>query len=779
MSNNLTSATRDTVSDLPTSASTIQESQTHAFIRPNFAHSSSTSSDLMSQSSTQPHQEGQMNVGEQGQLHNTDLQETEGGIAKITSGIGGILVNAPLAAIEKISPSFAQGLSSAASSVATGVQNLASSATHAATQYSQFTVEESTHVQPQIQQVPPTTTGSVGHGEPGKAATGLDDSAKQPAQSVAETLPAYSSTGTSQVQEQSTVTRSTTGGAQGVGVAGAGRGHLEGIEAPGTRVLVQPAPGTKMSNEERELGGPTVPSAVAAQETVARSIPPANEAIGQGVETVKAAGNKAAEMLPPAERQKELAQATAVNVTAAAQTAYSAAASAAPVVADKSAQAASITAAGVEALATGVVHGAQAAAHAATEGAHCVQEYVSGTAESASNVAQVSAQRAVETGKSATSYAADTAKSATNATVDTAKTATNYAANTARSASNATAETARSARESAAEMANAASQKASDIGQATKQSPPTTSSYPLAQTPSDFTPGTAKIVSADSLTDTEQRYRNEEADRPIAAIMDHPDSSTQDKHEGPKSDLHRVHDEPAVTGMFPSNYPDESARQHQRDAGLAGKDTSSQHGHHSTGDHGYTDMKPTTASGVGSQAYTEGQSDRRMPHVSQSLPQGEGYENKTAQHPPTSRDTHTPSHVDNAHWGGDPVVYGASFYSHNPAAAHQAHAQSERKSIIPSSAFGGAGVDMRGSGSPHTFSSMTNTMRNTGNTGATGGLSTGDDEHHWVSASGEPVTGAAGSAATKGGRDFDLASSSGQYGSSADPYSTTTGSRYA
>lgn len=353
---------------------------------------------------------------------------------------------------------------------------------------------------------------------------------------------------------------------------------MEGIEAPGTRVLVQPPPGTNMSNEEREMGGPTVPSAAAAEEKVAESLPPADEAVGQGVETVKAAGNKAAEMLPPAERQKEvspgsmtglllyveltyfatqLAQATAENVAAAGKTAYSAAASAAPVVADKSAQATSTTAAGLGALATGVVHGAQAAAHAAAEGAHRVQDYVTGTAESASNAAQAGTQRAVETGKSATNYAADTARSATNAA----------------------AETARSAQSAAADTANVASQKASDVGQTARQkgesiAADTTSSYPLASTPSDFTPGTAKILSGDSLEKTEQRYREEDKGRPVAAIMDHPDSSTQDKHEGVKSEMRRVHDEPAVTRMFPSQYPDESARQHERDVGATGSRSS-------------------------------------------------------------------------------------------------------------------------------------------------------------------------------------------------------------
>lgn len=90
MSNNLTSLTHDTASDLPTSASTIQESQTHASIRPTFAKSTSSSSELMSQSTTQPHHAGEMTVGEQGQLQKKDLQETEGSIARITSGIGGV-----------------------------------------------------------------------------------------------------------------------------------------------------------------------------------------------------------------------------------------------------------------------------------------------------------------------------------------------------------------------------------------------------------------------------------------------------------------------------------------------------------------------------------------------------------------------------------------------------------------------------------------------------------------------------------------------------------------
>lgn len=118
-------------------------------------------------------------------------------------------------------------------------------------------------------------------------------------------------------------------------------------------------------------------------------------------------------------------------------------------------------------------------------------------------------------------------------------------------------------------------------------------------------------------------------------------------------------------------------------------------------------MKPTAPSGVGHQSYTEGQTDRFMPHVSQNLSQGGGYQNKMAQNvrpgsssldlleltfavfstqPPTSRDTHTHSHVDNAHWGGDPVVYGASSHSHN-SAAQQAHLQSERKSDFVSVAF--------------------------------------------------------------------------------------------
>lgn len=95
-----------------------------------------------------------------------------------------------------------------------------------------------------------------------------------------------------------------------------------------------------------------------------------------------------------------------------------------------------------------------------------------------------------------------------------------------------------------------------------------------------------------------------------------------------------------------------------------------------------------------------------------------------------------------------------------------------------STGFGGAGIDMQGSGSPHTYSSTTNTTSSTFGTGdstGAGGLSSGD-EHHWVS--GEPVIGAAGSATAKEGRGLDLASG-GQYGSSADQYATTTGSRYA
>lgn len=163
---------------LPTSPSTVQESQAHASVRPNFAQSSSSSSELKTQSTAQPHKEGQMSVGEQGDLHKKDVEDTEGSIAKITSGLGGVrpaftssappsfvletradscggicaqmIVNAPLAAIEKVSPSFAQGLTSAASSVATGVQNLASTATHAAAQYNQAPLEASKSQQSQV-----------------------------------------------------------------------------------------------------------------------------------------------------------------------------------------------------------------------------------------------------------------------------------------------------------------------------------------------------------------------------------------------------------------------------------------------------------------------------------------------------------------------------------------------------------------------------------------------------------------------------------------------------
>lgn len=104
MSNNLTSAAHDTASDLPTSASTIQESQTHASVRPTFAQSTSSSSELMSQSTTQPHHAGQMNVGEQGQLQKKDLEETEGSIARITSGIGGVRSASLLRSTPLLSP---------------------------------------------------------------------------------------------------------------------------------------------------------------------------------------------------------------------------------------------------------------------------------------------------------------------------------------------------------------------------------------------------------------------------------------------------------------------------------------------------------------------------------------------------------------------------------------------------------------------------------------------------------------------------------------------------
>jgi hypothetical protein len=90
---------------------------------------------------------------------------------------------------------------------------------------------------------------------------------------------------------------------------------------------------------------------------------------------------------------------------------------------------------------------------------------------------------------------------------------------------------------------------------------------------------------------------------------------------------------------------------------------------------------------------------------------------------------------------------------------------------------------MQGSGSPHTYSSATKTSSSaldTSNLGAAG-LSEGN-QHHWVS--GQPLTGAAESAATKEGRGLDRAAagshaSTGQHVSSADQYATTAASRYA
>ncbi|GJN89292.1 hypothetical protein Rhopal_002272-T1 [Rhodotorula paludigena] len=76
--------------------------------------------------------------GMEQEQHTKDDEAAES-ISKLATGFGGMIVTAPLAAIEKVSPSLAHGISNAASSVGTTIHNLTHS--HAGAQSTAWTTE--------------------------------------------------------------------------------------------------------------------------------------------------------------------------------------------------------------------------------------------------------------------------------------------------------------------------------------------------------------------------------------------------------------------------------------------------------------------------------------------------------------------------------------------------------------------------------------------------------------------------------------------------------------
>ncbi|GAA6011993.1 hypothetical protein JCM10207_003452 [Rhodosporidiobolus poonsookiae] len=289
----------------------------------------------------------------------------EGGLAKITSGLGGMVLSAPLAALEKVSPGLAHSVESAASTVGQKLFDLTSAAKENAPALPR--AEDSGPVIRPGGEVTENRTSGIAQqavttaSNAGAAVQTAASSAAEAVRPTEETQTrladtAHSAMDTVRAYLPTSLAAATS--APHFTVIGHETGQTAGIEAPGTRKQVQPdAPSTSADAAAAAASPQTAPAhSVADYASLA-------------AEKVREMGNKAAEYLPSGEQQEQAAATTG-------ETLASTAASTRETLAPAASTAAEQASHGASAVGHGAAVAAGAVASAVAVGAESVRSHL-------------------------------------------------------------------------------------------------------------------------------------------------------------------------------------------------------------------------------------------------------------------------------------------------------------------------------------------------------------------------------------------------------------------
>ncbi|GAA6048224.1 hypothetical protein JCM3770_006488 [Rhodotorula araucariae] len=670
---------------------------------------------------------------------------TDDGVTNITTGLGGMLVTGPLAALEKVSPALAHGVGVVASSVADGFHSL----TGTGPQYHSTSSIDAAGL-PDADQVKSAagTTAQVFNDtvKPALASTAqqvheavkppLASTAQQVQHNVPQPLGGQAPPATQQFTQPITTTRET--------------GSVSSIEPPGVRKQVHPVGAGGTTDVPHTATTTTAPLVTGAD---------VHGYVDLVKEKVREAGEMLSHVLPGAEKQQQMTDTAAKGLEQ---------------VPDLASSAAHTTATGLNTAAqTTAAYAAPAANYTASAATSAAQT----TAGYAASAAHTTADLAV----SAAQTTAGLAASAAHTVVDAAQRAAAQAHlpgwNAPTSEGVHTGSTASTGHGSASPMGESKAPGAE------------------AQVVKDFR---EKPTGHGAV---EEHYTHETRDRALPALTQETDAFTRGKEEGKGIDLNRTHKEAALDQQVATHDPDASlskkrddpivARQaatlshrdldvsepstpgtatilsHQTLGGSpsyssSGATGASSFGHDdkTSGQHalgsanpysqlvgqqpyhgegavesaGFKSFEPTSSQSAGGQdRHSAGQTSSFMPHSS-----GVGHSSTSHPRSPGREDTHTPSHVDTSHHDGAPCVSGAGS-PHTYSSTHSGE-----------SATVGAGS--LGAGSPHTYSSTQGSefaTRTAGTVGAgslgAGSLGAGSPQTYSSTHSGESATVGAGS----------------------------------
>ncbi|KPV75544.1 uncharacterized protein RHOBADRAFT_53511 [Rhodotorula graminis WP1] len=621
----------------------------------------------------------------------TAPKEDDSSIAKLTTGLGGMAITAPLAGLEKLSPTLAHGVQAVGSSLV----DMAHSLTGTGPQYTSAEPIIDTSGLPDANQVA-STLSSTAHK--------VQETVQPVVSQAYESAKPVVANAAQQVHE--TVKPAATSAAQSIqqsigGQAPAAATQL--AQQPSSRetgvdLSMEPA-GARKQVHPVGAGGNTslstsTDTAMTSSSTTSTSTgAPAHGYVETAIDAVRGAGNYLSHLLPGPEKQQQMSETAAQGLERAPEVASSAAQS----TASGLASAAQTTAAVAGPAASSAASMGATAAHSVAGAATYVAGSVSSAASTATHAFADSAQQAA----AAAHLPGWNAPAPTSSGIDSSS--------------------------STAAPASAGRGFSSPLEPSTPSADsPSLGSGPMGGSDPSTTGNQAGLIKNYLRDDQASSTATAGKDDPLALTQE-ADPSTRHKDEDKGFDLRRSHDEPALdkqvsthtpnehfstsassTSGLPVFSPERASRAHSDtdvdrpthpgtssvpSSQAVGTATILSHetigGPASYGTHGtsssssgfaqssslpsqegvgagFERFAPTAQQSAGGKdERLEGKTAAFMPHKSASSASGTDYA-------PTRDDMHTPSHVDDSHWSGEPVMSGAG----SPRTYSAAHPES-------------------------------------------------------------------------------------------------------
>ncbi|GAA5842546.1 hypothetical protein JCM9279_003615 [Rhodotorula babjevae] len=625
----------------------------------------------------------------------TAPKEDDSSVAKLTTGLGGMAITAPLAGLEKLSPTLAHGVQAVGSSLV----DMAHSLTGTGPQYTSAEPIIDTSGLPDANQVA-STLSSTAHKVQETVQPVVSqayESAKpvvaNAAQQVQETVKPAASSAAQSVQQN--VPQSLGGQAPS---ASSQLGQQPSSRETGVDLSMEPAGARKQvhpvgAGGTSSLAHDTVMTS--ASTTSPSTAAPAHGYVETAMDAVRGAGNYLSHLLPGPEKQQQMsetaakglerapevasnvAQSTASGLASAAQTTAAVAGPAA-----SSAASMGATAAHSLADAATYVAGSQAAATAHLPGWNAPTPTSSSSADAPATAGRGFSsplEPSTPSADSATLGSGPMGGSGPSTTGDQVGLIKNYLRDEQGSSS--------SGRHGADKH---------DLPALTQEADPSTCNmsedkgFDLRRTHDEraldqkvsthepdarFSTSTSSATSGTPVFSPERAARahsDTDVDRPT-----HPGTSSVPSSQAVGTATILSHE--TIGG------PASSAQQGSSSTGFA--QPSSASAQQGVGA-GFERFAPTAQQSPGNKDdHLEGKTADFMPHKSSDsssgLIQGQSSSSAVHHHPPTRDDMHTPSHVDDSHWGGEPCVSGAG----SPRTYSAAHPDSQPKTTRDASSF--------------------------------------------------------------------------------------------